>query len=125
MRELLLELQRRLAAIAGQHDEVHDTDSRDAILDAIEAGYLRAESGYRIPQQYRMFSWQADRDVTHLLEWFLPAARDAAERAGLDTFHKRLRAVQNRGDELAEVEEAWFGWFDPADYTRGGCRRSG
>jgi hypothetical protein len=123
MRELLLELQRRLAALAEAHPEVHDTDSREAILEAIEVGFLQAKPGYDIPQQYRMFSWQADRDVTYLMEWFIPAARQAAEDAGLNTFHQRLQAVQNLGEELAEVQMVLFDAFDPDDYTPSGQRR--
>jgi hypothetical protein len=120
VRRLLLRFQRRYATVARKHGQIRDTDSRAAILEAIEAGYLRAEPRYKIPQHYRMLSWRADRDVTYLMEWFIPAARAAAKAAGLDTFHKRLAAIQDLGDDLAELEDELLGCFDPDDYTPGG-----
>jgi hypothetical protein len=70
-----------------------------------------------------MFSWQADRDVTFLLEWFIPAARAIAKKAKLNTFHHRLAAVQDLGKELHYLEDMWFGWFDPESYDEHGNRK--
>ena len=92
MEKLLLEFFRRLEAIGAKHPEVTDTDVLDAIAHEIEAGFLRAERGYKPAQTYAMFSWRGDRDVTRLVEWFVPAARAKARIARLNTFHKRLAA---------------------------------
>ena len=117
---VMLEFFRRLEAICRDHGEVADTDVLDAIADALEGGYVRAETGYKVPRTYQMFSWEGDRDVTLLMEWFVPAASEAAAAAGLDTAHERIAAWNAfRSDELDWTGGGLWSW-DPAKFDESG-----
>ena len=87
--------------------------------EAAFAGFVRPVPGYVLPDRFAMFTPEADRKVRDALAWFLPAACDAAERAGLDTFRKRLDAFQNLKVRTARAVTVTCG-FNAS--TRGGRR---
>jgi hypothetical protein len=91
MEPVLLELLHRLEAIG----ELFDSAVREAMDDAVFDGFIKPRPGYVLPDKFAMFSDQENRRVKEALVWFLPAAWEAAERDGLDTFQKRLAAFQN------------------------------
>ena len=123
MEKVLAELLRRLAAIEDAHPEVGDTEVGERLDDAVHHGFLIPTPGYRLPDEFAMYSPEGDRAVRDALAWFLPAAVAAAAAEGLDTFHKRLPAFQNLevtvGPERVCYND-FFGWADPTRYDESG-----
>lgn len=123
MEQVLAELLKRLMAVEEAHDEVTDTDVRERLDDAVHHGFLIPTPGYRLPDEFAMYTPEGDRAVRDALAWFLPAATTAAATEGLDTFHKRLAAFQGSG---VTVGPQWvcyndfFGWANPERYDESG-----
>ena len=116
MDRVLLELLHRLEEIGEEHEELFDSDVREAMDDVVFSGFVKPKPGYVLPDKFGMFSTEGDELVREVFLWFLPAALQSAEQAGLDTFHKRLAAVQNlevRTEEENDYND-FFGWSDPA-----------
>jgi hypothetical protein len=122
MEQLLLELLHRLEAIGEQHKELYDSDVREAMDDAVFRGFIKPERVYVLPDKFAMFSAEGDRQVRESLAWFLPAAREAAREAGLDTFHKRLAAFQNQEVRTGQQNDYndFFGWSNPELFDKAG-----
>jgi hypothetical protein len=120
--EVLLELLHRLEAVGDAHGELFDSDVREAMDDAVHYGFIKPKPGYTLPAEFAMFTPEGDRAVCEVLAWFLPVAREAAERAGLDTFHKRLGAFQKLEVRTARQKDynAFFGWADPKQFDEAG-----
>ena len=122
MQAILRRLLDRLDSIAEQHDEVGDTDVREAMSAAVFNGFLRPIPGFVLPAQYTMFSDEGDRLVYQALAEFMPAANDHATASGLASFHERLSAFQD-GEVRSRVGtyyDDYFGWANPADYDASG-----
>jgi hypothetical protein len=120
--DVLLELLRRLEAVGDEHGELFDSDVREAMDDAVFYGFIKPKPGYTLPDKFAMFTPEGDRKVREVLAWFLPVAREAAERARLDTLHKRLRAFQNLDIRTARKNDYndFFGWFNPELFDEAG-----
>jgi hypothetical protein len=118
MQELLRQLLDRLDAIAKLHEEVGDTDVREAMSDAVFDGFLRPVAGFVLPNRYAMFSEDGDRLVGQALAGFLPAANRSAAESGLSSFHQRLSAFQDGTVQSADGSyyDDYFGWANPEDY---------
>ena len=95
MEDVLLDLLHRLEAIGDEHNELFDSEVREALDDAVFFGFIKPQPEFVLPEEFALFSAEGNRRVWKTLAWFLPLARQAAERVGLDTFHKRLAAFQN------------------------------
>ena len=122
MDEVLLELLERLEAVGEVHEELFDSDVRDAMDDAVFYGFIKPKAGYGLPEKFAMFTREGDQAVREVLAWFIPAAREAGERAGLDTFHKRLCAFQNHEIRTARKNDFndFFGWSNPELFDEAG-----
>lgn len=121
MEEVLTELLRRLMVVEQPHGEVGDADVRERLDDTIHHGFLIPTPGYRLPDEFAMFSPEGDRAVREALAWFLPAATSAA--AGLGTFHGRRVAFQNLDVAVGPrraCSNDFFGWADPERYDGAG-----
>ena len=122
MRDLLLELLRRLEAVDDAHPEVGDSEVREALGMAVFDGFVRPQSGYELPESFAMNTPEGNRRVREALAWFLPAANSEAMRAGFVTFHQRLAAVQDydvltaRGNDAEE----YFGHSPPEEFDESG-----
>jgi len=99
-----------------------DSDVREAMDDAVFDGFTKPNAGYALPEKFAMFTPEGDRMVREVLAWFLPVAREAAKWAGLDTFHKRLRAFQNLEVGTARKNDynGFFGWSNPEQFDEAG-----
>jgi len=95
MDELLHRLLDNLEEVAGEYDEVFDSDVRERMHRAIERGWVKPVSGYVVPNEFGMFSREGNLAVRDALEHFLDAAPDAAADERLDTPQQRLDAFQN------------------------------
>ena len=123
MEKVLAELLKRLAAVEDAHEEVGDTEVRERLDDAVHHGFLIPSPGYRLPDDFAMYSPEGDRAVRAALAWFLPAAAAAAAAEGLDTFHKRLAAFQNLEVTVGPDRVCYndfFGWAAPERYDVSG-----
>jgi len=123
MQAILRRLLDRLDAVAERHDEVGDTEVREAMSAAVLDGFLRPVPGFVLPDRYAMFSDDGDRSVRQALAEFLPAAGRHAAEAGLASFHERLSAFQD-GDVRSAAGsffDDYFGWANPKDYDADGA----
>ena len=122
MNEVLLQLLHRLEAVGDEHDELYDSDVREAMDNAVFCGFLKPQFDYILPDKFAMYTPEGDRKVRRVVEWFLPTARAAADRCGLDTFHKRLKAFQNLDVCTARQNtyNDFFGWADPELFDQNG-----
>jgi hypothetical protein len=121
--KVLAELLKRLMAVEEAHAEVTDTDVRERLDDAVHHGFLIPTPGYRLPDEFAMYTPEGDREVRDTLAWFLPAATTAAAAEGLDTFHKRLAAFQGLGGTVGPRHVCYndfFGWANPERYDESG-----
>jgi hypothetical protein len=122
METVLLELLHRLEAIEAEHEEIGDTEVRERMGAAVFNGFLKPTPNYQLAESFGMFTKKANKLVRLALAWFLPAARQAAQQDGLDTFHKRLEAFQNLNVRTEETNDYndYFGWWNPSCYDEDG-----
>jgi len=122
MEAVLLELLHRLEAIEAEHEEIGDTDVREAMGAALFNGFFKPKPHYQLPASFGMVTKQGNKLVRAALDEFLPAAQQAAQQDGLDTFHKRLEAFQNLNVRTEETNDYndYFGWYNPKCYDEDG-----
>jgi hypothetical protein len=122
MEDVLLELLHRLEIIGDAHEELFDSDVREAMDGTVFYGFIKPRPGYILPDNFAMFSDEGNSLVKHALAWFLPAARAAGVRSGLDTFHKRLAAFQNLEVRTPQKNcyNQFFGWSNPEEFDEAG-----
>ena len=127
MKPILRRLLDRLDAIAEQHDEVGDTDVREAMSAAVFDGFLRPVPDFVLPARYAMFSEEGDRLVYQALAEFMPAANESAATARLASFHDRLSAFQDSDvqSDVGTYYDDYFGWANPEHYDASGNVASG
>lgn len=95
MDAVLLELLHRLEIIQEEHDGLGETEVRLTMGNTIFDGFFKSVRGFALPDKFGMDSEEADELVRAALEWFIPAANQACQHAGLVTFQARLNAFQN------------------------------
>ena len=101
-----------LDEIAGQHEEVFDTDVRERMWEVIQRRYLRLEPGFAIPAQLGMFSEAGNRRLREALEHHLRNLVAVADAFALDTEDKRLHAISHpavTSEPRAYTFEDFFG----------------
>jgi hypothetical protein len=110
----------RLEAVQEDYDGLGDTDVREHMGDDILRGFLRLESEF-VPSGEYGLDPAANRLVANAIARFVKAARAAARREGLDSFHRRLAAFQDLDVRTAGGSDYndFFGykeasWFDAA-----------
>ena len=107
----------RLEAVQGEYDGLGETDVRELMGRDILRGFLRREPGF-VPSGEYGLDPAANQRVGDAIARFVKAARVAAQREGLDSFHRRLAAFQNLdvwtaggsdyNDFFGYAEAAWF-----------------
>jgi hypothetical protein len=115
MEQLLLELLYRLETVGDRDESLYDTVVRQKMGDAVFFGFIKAEPGFVLPDDYGMPE-EENRAIKAALEAYIEGARVLAPAAGLDTFHKRLAATQNSAVWTAEQKNEYddfFGWSNP------------
>jgi hypothetical protein len=108
----------RLEAIEEDHDGLGDTDVRELMGEDVLRGFLRLEPAFTPSGEYGL-SAEANRLVGRAIGRFVAAARAAAERERISTFHARLAVFQNDAVRTADGSNFndFFGvkdakWFD-------------
>ena len=112
MKKSLKVLLNALDKIDEDAPEIMDTEVRERIRVAVENALLRPVAGYELPDEFGMFSPEAEKQVRAALVKFIEAAR--VESAGLVTFAERLRAFQDGEVESRNGNDydEYFGYDD-------------
>jgi hypothetical protein len=84
-----------LETIGDRHEELFDTDVREHLWEAIEAGLIRQEAGFEVPAQLGMFSEEANAWVAAVLGRHIAQLKEAFKAIGLDSEEKRLASFFN------------------------------
>lgn len=86
--QTVAELRNDLAQIETEHDEVTDTQVREAISEVLMRGFVQREPDYQIPATFFMFSAAGNEAVRSALEGFF-ARLEHAYHANLDYVTKQ------------------------------------
>ena len=123
MQNALRKLLNEVEAIGDDHEELFDTDVREAMGEALFLAILRRDEGYVLPNEYGMFSDEGNRRVAAALGSFVVAGMVECEASKLSTFHQRLQAFQDSAvvTEGGNDFEEFFGWTDPDVYDEAGA----
>jgi hypothetical protein len=95
MKRALKELLDALDAVADVHEEIHDTDVRERMSEAIGLGFVDPASGSGWDRDLGMFSSEGNLAVAEALRRFISAASAKAESQGLGTPAERMAALQD------------------------------
>lgn len=100
-----------LDAVAESHDEVSDTAVREHLRAAIEQGFIKPVSGFKLPRKFGMFSPQGSRRVREVLASFLESDEIRQAKASMSTTQERLDAFQDINVESANgsTYDEYFG----------------
>jgi hypothetical protein len=124
MEQILLKLLRELERIGHAHEELYDSEVREQMGNAVMAAYVRRTPGYFLPDQFGMYSKDADAEVRKSLAEYIERANALADEIGVTSFHARLAAFQNRAvranPTVAVDYEELFGHTPPEWYDEAG-----
>jgi hypothetical protein len=111
LRKLLDDLER----IGDDHEELFDSEVRDAMGLAIFTAVIRPEPGAEFPTDYGMESAKANASVARAIAAYCDSVRH--EFQGL-SFKERLAAFQDPEVVTEEGNEFddFFGWANPDDF---------
>jgi hypothetical protein len=120
MEKALRQFLARLEAVDEDHEGLGDTNVREHMGEDVLRGFLRLDPDFTPSGEYGLDA-EGNKRVATVIARFVTAARAAAERDGLDTFHARLAAFQNdavRTEDGSDYND-FFGvlepeWFDAA-----------
>jgi len=95
MKDILKNLLDRLEVIGEDHEELFDSDVRQNMSNAIVEGFVRHRQAYTVPDDFGMFSEEANEDVKSAIAQYITDASERAVEMGLHRFHDRLNGVQD------------------------------
>jgi hypothetical protein len=90
-----------LERISRKHEEVTDTDVREALYLSLNYYFVWGKTCPRFPRSFGMFSAEGDRLVDKALRRFLEAARESEELAAVPVGQARLDLLQNSNIKTA------------------------
>lgn len=123
MNELLLRLLNQLDRIGSDHGELYDSECRDRMSAAIVDGFVRNVSGFVAPEEYGLWTREANLAVREALAQYLTDARQLAAELGIASFHDRLAAFQDADVESSEegsFYDDFFGYSPPELFDASG-----
>lgn len=110
MNVLLKQLLNPLEAIGATNGEIHDTECRDHMGNAVFDGFIRPVANFSLPLDFGLYSASANDAVRSALADYIEEAKKLAPTVGITTFHARLSAFQN-GAIKSDVEGTYFDDF--------------
>lgn len=121
MKEILLDLMKRLEAVGEQHEELYDTEVRNAMGRTIFRGFLRPEPEFELVDDF-LDAPDANKAIQDALVAYIQAAKERAPQLGYTTFHQRLAAFQDCGvfTESGATCDEFFGAYNPKLYGSAG-----
>jgi hypothetical protein len=99
--------------VAAGHEEVMDTAVREQLHEAVFKTLVEPEAGYRLPEEFGMFSEEGNAKVRRILGKFLAHPEvEAAKKLG--TAKERLEAFGDLEVESSEgtTYDEYFGYND-------------
>jgi hypothetical protein len=121
MGELLLELLIRLEAIAREHEEMYDSETRDAMREAVHNGFLDMVPKYILPTGFGLESEEGNQLVRDALGRYIHAATAKTQELGL-TFKQRFNAFQSTNviTPNSTTADEFFGYTSPEMFSETG-----
>src|SRR5690242_17128429 len=123
MNDLLRILLNQLDAIGEQHEEIYDSECRDKMGNAVLTGFIRQVDGFLLPQDFGLFSEDANLAVRIALGTYIHEANRSAAALDLKSFFQRLNAFQNvevRSDVQGSFYDDYFGYLHPDAFNEEG-----
>jgi hypothetical protein len=117
MAALLKQVMEELEVIGEAHDELYDTDIKENLFEAVCAGFVKPQAGFRLFDDFGLASEEANHQVQAALARYLQAANERALELGLTTPRQRLHAFQN-GEvctDEGQYPDDFFGWAESID----------
>lgn len=113
----LLELLTSLEKIGDTHEELYDTEVREAMSDVVFRAFIKPEPGYRAPDDFGLEGHAANQEVRDALETYASRASARATQLGWNDPRARNRAFQNESIESAggQYFDDFFGWAEDAE----------
>lgn len=101
----------KLEEIGNDHEELFDSDVCQDMEDAIMNGFVRRKLQYEIPQDFGMFSDEANSAVREAISEYVSTCNNKADELGIVAFHDRLNAHQDGSVVTAQRNdyEEFFG----------------
>jgi hypothetical protein len=117
MRDILLRLFEELEKVGAEHEELYDTEVRDAMGSTVFSGFLKPERE-ETPTTTYLDDEAANQRVVEALKNYIDAANERASQLGLVKFKDRLAAFQDCSVITAEgnTTDDFFGYYNPAAY---------
>jgi hypothetical protein len=114
MEKLLQTLLEDLDVVLEEHEEIGDTEVSIQMTKAIHEGFIAPRPNFVLPNQFHLFTPQANRKVRAALRRFLGKATKVAEAEGLNTPQARLAAFQNMNvfSEGGSCYNDFFGYHE-------------
>lgn len=108
----LSQLLNSLDKIGKINDEIGDTDVREKMSKAIHRTFIEPVGSYELPDEFGMFSDEANRLVKSALESFLNSVIPKIGSAGLASENERMNAFQDDDIESSEgmYYDDYFGY---------------
>lgn len=102
-----------LYAAAQVHGELHDTECREQLWDAVDLAFLRPRAGYGLPLTFGLYAPEGNAQVREALARYVQRAAPAANQLALSA-QQRLDAFQNPAvlDPEGNTPDEYFGWLD-------------
>lgn len=116
MRDSLLKLFEELEKVGAEHEELYDTEVREAMGSTVFRGFLKPEG--KESQMTYLDDEEANLRVVEALKNYIDAANEGARQFGLVKFKDRLAAFQDCSVITAEgnTTDDFFGYYNPAAY---------
>jgi hypothetical protein len=114
MKKALKQLLNALDKIMEEHEEVGDTAVREFMYDAVHKSFIVPQPGYKLPDEFGMFTPEGDREVKGAIKQFLTHPELAAAAKQLETPQERLDAFQDTEVESSEgsTQDEYFGYAE-------------
>ena len=93
--ELTLEFYNALELIGEEHEELYDTDVREALRGALNYYFVWGNDTSEMPVSYAMFSAEGDASVANAVREFCSQAKALAESEGMKTGQPREDVLQD------------------------------
>lgn len=110
MENILQQLLVRLTAIGDEHEDVYDTDVREAMRDAVFAGFLKPAPDFEMPNDFKMYTKKGNELVRDAIEEYIAAANAKADELGLD-FRGRYASFQNENVVVGPNKRSYDDFF--------------
>ncbi|THF69308.1 hypothetical protein E7T06_12515 [Deinococcus sp. Arct2-2] len=102
-----------LHAVSQAHGELHDTECRERLLDAVYLSFLQPRAGYELPHVFGLYAPEGNAQVRQALARYVQRAGPAARQQQLSA-QQRLDAFQNPQvlDPGGNSPDEYFGWLE-------------